>query len=1146
MPTTLSLHNPTPGLHWYVSKPLGTDQIAAIRDPQGGQTVKQPTSIPSPFARMDLVRSAFLNLSLKPDLGGTVNDQRTVSDCFDVGELFFNYDKLKTLVTITPFDVRTDLDRMRNAGNLGHKRLGDALKLFLDQDAAEYNFGAINRLFVLSYRGRVVGGTSPKTLFFSSGNDLGWVDVSMGNDRLFDQSVTPLHQRDIEYQKFWYAIKLFMPDFRARFREVDDYLNRSKALLQQQNPAMFYEHIESQNGQPLLTREKFDSDFDELTTGPGDVVEVLGFPLRKKKSDARAIDTVSDFIIKSDKYVRLNQGKPRPMALQNRFFRQFTYVPQAQWNPNTPVPYVARESWRDNQRPLPGQAGNYPWLTVSDLLEPYLVRLPYPTDRGRFFDGNLQSSASEKGFLLPLKKDFFDFFDVDDLLTGRVRLKVTPQAGGVLVTLDIPVTAPNQPGNQFVTFERVYAQAIGPQNATAPNEATNEGIIIENSFTVNIYPFVRSGSVTVPADYRVQLIESGFDSQNTYELTYFKQQTNAPVAAESKHQRTARQQNTDGSSVYYVMREEFDYVQTNIRADGRELNGILIPRWQRYDGGSKQFEFSVDFGTTNTHIEYKVDGGAPRPFDVAELTPQVATLVNPAQYNPALFELFLLYDLEFVPPTIGPGRPDNFPTRTAIAEPMNLSFNQQTQALADFNIPFYVERQPAGSNRITTNLKWAKQSDQTERRVEAFLEELLMLVKNKVLTENGNLAQTTVYWFFPASMTPGRVSQLRADWQLLYERYIGGSAGRLREVSESVAPFYYYKQNPTLSASARPVINVDIGGGTSDVVVYERNEPKLLTSFRFAGNAIYGDAFSEYGAASHNGFVRKYADKIQTLLDSQSLGNLSDNNRRIMDTNRSEDIMAFWFSIERSNDVKAKSMLSFNGMLSKDEDLKVVFVLFYTALLYHIAKLMKHRGIGLPGALTFSGTGSKVLTIISADDAMLGKLARAIFEKVYEETYGTSGLTLFYEKRGPKEVTCKGALMQPPNSRPVDTEAISYVYPATFNNEFPMLTHTDLRKPEVVDSLLKETNAFIDFFFALNQQFSFARNLNVSSRSLVVAQQELRTHLDTSLMDGIQRKESDLSAEFSGMSDALGAPIEETLFFYPLIGAINKLANALA
>lgn len=1142
MPTTLSLHNPTPGLHWYVSKPLGTDQIAAIRDPQGGQTVKQPTSIPSPFARMDLVRSAFLNLGLKPDLSGTVNDQRVVSDTLDVGELFFNYDKLKSLVTIVPFDVRTDLDRLRNSVNQGHRRLGDALKLFLDQDAPEYNFDQINRLFVLSYRGRVIGGTSPKTLFFSSGNDLSWVDETMGDHRLFSTDTRPLYQRDIEYQKFWYALKLFMPNFRDRFREVDDYLNRSRALLQQKNPTLFYEHIEQPNGQPLLTAEKFANDFEELTTGPGDIVEVLGFPLRKKKSDARAIDQVSDFIIKSDKYTRLNTGKPRPMALQNRFFRQFTYVPQTTWNPNTPIPYVARESWRDNQRPLPGQPGNYPWLTVSDFLEPYLVRLPYPTDRGRFFDGNLQAPATDKGYLLPLKKDFFDFFDVDDLLSGKVRLKLTPQTGGVSVSLDIPVTAPGQPGNQFVTFERTYST-----NTAAPNETTNEGVIVENSFTVNVYPFVRSGSVSIPADYRVQLIESGFDSQNQYALTYFDNTANTEVAPESIHQRTVRQQNTDGSSVYYVLRNNFDYAQVNVRGDGRELHGLLIPRWQLYNGGSKQFAFSVDFGTTNTHVEYSVDGGTPRPFDVAELTPQVATLVNPAQYNAALFELFVLYDLEFVPPTIGPGRVDSFPTRTAIAEPMNLSFNQQTQALADFNIPFYVERQPAGSNRITTNLKWAKSNDQTERRVEAFLEELLMLIKNKVLTEGGNLTQTTVYWFFPASMTPGRVSQLRADWQELYTRYIGGTPGRLREVSESVAPFYYYKQNPTLSASARPVVNVDIGGGTSDVVVYERNEPRLLTSFRFAGNAIYGDAFSEYGAASHNGFVRKYTDRIQTLLNSQGLTNLSDNNRQILDSNRSDDIMAFWFSIEKSNDVKAKAMLSFNGMLSKDEDLKIVFVLFYTALLYHIAQLMKHRNIGLPGALTFSGTGSKVLSIISTDDAMLGKLARVIFENVYgeKETYGTSGLTLFYERKGPKEVTCKGALMQPPNSRPVDTEAISYVYPATFQDEYPTLTYADLRKREVTNSLLNETNAFIDFFFALNQQFSFSRNLNVSPASLAVAQRELRTHLDTSLMDGIQRKESDVAAETSGMSDALAAPIEETLFFYPLIGALNKLANAL-
>ena len=51
-----------------------------------------PTSIPSPFARFDLVRTAFAKLSQSETLDGEPNDKRLVSECFDVGQIFFNYD----------------------------------------------------------------------------------------------------------------------------------------------------------------------------------------------------------------------------------------------------------------------------------------------------------------------------------------------------------------------------------------------------------------------------------------------------------------------------------------------------------------------------------------------------------------------------------------------------------------------------------------------------------------------------------------------------------------------------------------------------------------------------------------------------------------------------------------------------------------------------------------------------------------------------------------------------------------------------------------------------------------------------------------------------------------------------------------------
>ncbi|WP_266367944.1 cell division protein FtsA [Tellurirhabdus rosea] len=1138
MPTTLSLHNLTQGiLHWSVTRPYGSDQIDALRDPQGGQTEKQPTSIPSPFARMDLVRSAFLNLAKRADLLGTVNDRRLVSDAFDVGELFFNFDTLKKFITITAWDANYHLGQLLNSPNQGHKRLGEALRLFLDQDRESFNFDKIQRLFMLSYRGKIIGGTSPKTLFFSSGNDLSWVDVRFGNHKLFDVQPWPLHERDIEYQKFWYTLQVANPGFRRNFPELDQYLTRSRDLLRQSRSDLFYQHIEMPNGQSLLSADTLYADFEELTTGQAsDVIEVLGFPLAKKKANTGAIEQVSDFIIKSDKYAQLYPNQRRPMVLQNNFYRPFTYVPQARWDPKTPVPFAVNESWRDNQRPLPGQPDLYPWLTVSDFLEPYLIRLRYPINRERFFDGNLNAPAIEKGYLLPLKKDFFDFFDVQDLLEERVRLRMEPLASGIKVTLDIPVMAPGQPGSQFVTFERIYNQPINPNSIPIPDLQRNDGVIVEDSFTVNIYPFIRSGRVTLRPDYRIQLIESGYQKRNQYTLEFYEDRDNKPVAAEPRRTRTSRLNNPDASSDYYVLRHEFDYARTSIRVEGHDMTGLLIPRWTKYEGGGKRFAFAVDFGTTNTHIEYSVDNQSPRPFDMPENLKQVGTLVHPDYYNASLADLFILYDLEFVPNVIGPGAPDSFPTRTAIAESKGLDFNQTTYTLADLNIPFYIERQPAGPNEVTPNLKWARDNQQTSRRVRAFLEELMLLIKNKVLSEGGDLSQTTVYWFYPASMTPGRIAQFQQIWRELYHAHISAHEGAPQPVSESIAPFYFYRQtNPLLSSAARPVVNIDIGGGTSDVVIYERDHPILLTSFRFAGNAVYGDAFSDFGAAENNGFVQRYKGKIQNLLNRTP--KLKENNDRILRNNRSEEIVTFWFSMERSDEVKDKSLLSFNQMLSADDHLKVVPLLFYTALLYHIAKLMNHKGLALPGALTFSGTGSKLLSIISADSGILQKFSQKIFEKVYEQPFDRSGLTLYTDKNRPKEVTCKGALMMRASTDPVSAQEISYVYAGLPAGSPERLRYEDLNRPEVTQSVLKEAEGFIDFFFALDRDFGFEDYLNISPESLRIAKKELYTHLDTFLMNGVQRKLAEATS--------LDRDLEETLFFYPLIGGINKLAYAI-
>ena len=68
---------------------------------------------------------------------------------------------------------------------------------------------------------------------------------------------------------------------------------------------------------------------------------------------------------------------------------------------------------------------------------------------------------------------------------------------------------------------------------------------------------------------------------------------------------------------------------------------------------------------------------------------------------------------------------------------------------------------------------------------------------------------------------------------------------------------------------AKPSVSVDIGGGTTDIMIYADGEPKLISSFKFAGNAIFGDGFN--GNIKTNGFVQKYYPEFKEILIQNDL-----------------------------------------------------------------------------------------------------------------------------------------------------------------------------------------------------------------------------------------------------------------------------------
>lgn len=1128
------------GKDWFIANPYGDKEIEGIKDPEGGSELTLPTAIPSPFARIDLVKAAFNNAVKSPDLkfheknGDVVcskEDELLVSHCLDLAEMLFNYDSVKENVRIIAWDRESDLNKLKN-GTTAHRKLAETIELYLDQDKRSYNFDLLQRFFLIEYDHKIIGCTSPSTLFFTSANNIKHAQIRLSNNHLlFGSQFTPLYERENEFQKYLHQLLESNSLLKSRLKEFSDYVEKSLKILSQKNSSL-YSEIKK------LDRNQFTTSYSELTTGTdNDVVEVVGVSLRKRKAEdiAEFIAANSDFRLRSTKHT----GRHTPLVLQNDFSKPWVYA-KDKWSKVT-VPYI--DANPISKRRLPGVNVAYPFLTVSDLLEPYLIRLVYPINKEKFFDGNLkiESGNDSNGYILPLKPKFFEYFNSSDLLSaGSTKPKIEiiqGVASSVKVLLKLPVTR----DNEFITFERIYMQS--PEHDRAqPDESKNKGVIVEQQFGITLFPFIKTNQPALKPYYRVQLVDRDvleLTKGNEYDLNFFKNSESEAVTVRAKKTRSDKRRDAGATTQYYVLKDEFDYIQVK-NLSGVGASGILLPNWVPFVHGNEAFSFAIDFGTTNTHIEYSVGGGSPRPFDITSGDLQIATLFNPANRQAlnasGAIAIEEQVEYEFIPHRIGDNSDYKFPQRTIISESHSLNIETETYSLADFNIPFVYEKKK-DRDKIQSNLKWAKREKGNEKRVRAFFEKLIMLMRNKVLLNRGNLALTKLVWFYPSSMKPGRRSSLENTWRELFEEYFNPVQKPIG-IAESLAPFYYFKGvNKLQGGLYKPVVSIDIGGGTTDIVIYKGGKPLWLTSFKFAANSIFGDGFSEYGAANSNGIISKYFPHFESLLTANTHRELAGILSTIKDKNKAEDINAFFFSLEANPKIKDKKLFSYNSILSRDEDLKIVFIYFYCSIVYHIASLMRSKAIELPKHLVFSGTGSKILSIMSSDSRALSNLSKLIFEHVYENKFDQDGLTIETERDFPKEVTCKGGLMVKAEDLDIDVKDIKVVHNGSLING-ASLTYEKLDE-SVKRGIVREVEMFNNLFVKLNQQVNFIDHFSVSPKAWEVFKNEFSKHQRDYLEEGLQfnKKMDDVTDD---------KELEESLFFYPLTGAINHLASHLS
>lgn len=1128
-----------------------------------------PSSLPSPLARIHLFENAMKKVTNQALSEGfqTLDflspDHLLVSDLFDVAEILFNRDFFndpKGRIKIQKWDIVEQLSTLKT--NPKHRLFAETFELYLKQNAGYSNFDKIRSFYIISCENNIIGGTSPSTLFFAAYNPAGTfkeLGLIQDNDVLFDTIPTPLYKRSISFQRYLFGLFKVYPEFKKMMPILWSYLEVSLKALETNSPIIAHELISSVLYNQAYQLNTFENEFIEASLfDVNEPIEIFSNVYHRCK---KAIEIKNyqnhELAMKSNRIIqklKIAPGFKIPLVFQQNFSKGLKYN-QDGYKYSPPIPSYVEENDLE-KRILPGLLEIYPWVTISDFLEPCLMKLVFQIDQNHFFNGNsegfkkgdeIRGISGDDSYLLPIKAVFFNYYDHEYLQNSSKdgiphfrMIKIGSDA--VRIELRLLVNS-----GEYITFERLYRVNI------TPNEMENQGAIIESWFNLGFFPLARVKTNLDNIYYHIKLVDA--DSipktiHRDYELTFFNDDGELIIIPSSnKGQRSNKRETSyQATTKDYILRREFAFIQV----DNGDAKNILIPKFSSTPYNSDNIYVAVDFGTTNSHISIawgERENG--KPFSIREEDRQLISL-HDFRFTPAVVSLSEILEKEIMPFLIDKDQKCWFPTRTALTEIGKVSYSRMTP-IADVSIAFFMEKQaPLRGAKFVTNLKWLKLEEQADApnngRVAAFIGQLLLMVRNKIILNGNRLDRTRLIWFYPSSMGKQNVAKFDDIWNRLALKYISPNISIIK-YPESFAPFFAHNSN-VVKSNNYPVINIDIGGGTTDIAVFYKDKPNFITSFRFAGNSNFGDGYEENIERS-NGFVRKFMPIIEEWLNAHpnDLYNLNTTLAQEYRNLNSADLNSFFFSIEENKEVRdAKLVFSYTRYLANNDEARIVFLVFCSAIIYHIAKLMRVLDLPMPRQILLSGKGANIFRLLDADKKLsnLENLTKDIFKFVYNVTsYHSEGLN-FALTKDPKEATCQGGIRLAQNNIDLyDVDNIVLIGDRMnilsnmegFNHLRQLVTHGDLIRRDITNSVVEEVKYFINSLFDICYNQGHFRRLEIKTSKLDIYKKILLRDAAENLEKGRRLRQAINVSEDD--------PVEETLFFYPLIGGIYELTQLL-
>lgn len=454
------------------------------------------------------------------------------------------------------------------------------------------------------------------------------------------------------------------------------------------------------------------------------------------------------------------------------------------------------------------------------FLSPVLVK----AKTGEILPGTEEELNIDARYILPFRKEILNFFSARE-----IKEKLNPvyrEDGGIVkFSFTLPI------GNHAYKIEKVYK--------TKASQADDGEIVEIDVPVVEVFP-----------DYlgkdwrRYYLFQGNADSFTVNPIV------DGAVAAvrsrirEYRHERVSQQvriAELSGDDCFPEALELLGESKTPIGI-------VLLSKEEQPQGLKHNWTVGIDFGTSNTNV-YKNRGSADSAERWTYNFPEyyrTVTLSDPVMRNRILEEYF-------------------FPTRViTLPIPTTLKiYNLSVKEAMVLDYFIYYPVQYKFPENVLSDIKW---DGTAERKTEYFLESLLFLLLIEVVKEN--VSEVQLACSYPKAFSQTNIEVFQREWEHVYEKLLKPDPANQQACilnihrnviedneqrvkikkplfkTEGIAAGEYFASQQTIKDVSQlaniehAAICLDVGGGTTDISIWYRNNIEFDASVLLAGRQL--------------------------------------------------------------------------------------------------------------------------------------------------------------------------------------------------------------------------------------------------------------------------------------------------------------------